>query len=450
MFDYKTAIKKLIASFENIISFFYALEYECVKAFENRPIEDYKYQHEFIGKNSTLTIVLSNQKCVELYLETSDRIIVLSRYGYSFNEFMQNILAFEEAMEEYELGFAPPFTDDFKENLLEIDKGSILALNNSKCYVCTNVKNGSIILKECFKGNVENISIESFKQSETFEVDLSDDNSIQELYKYAYNHRTKDADIRIIYNSKHGQEYITNIEKELKPEERKLLNIGPIQLKVIRQGETYIWLDSENKEIDRELVGRIFVWAHLALPEIRLKERSLQCISVSEKDTNFLKEVQQLITEHAFESVSEIAFEYQEEEMQFMTMRGLQKQESGSFDIIAFGFYNGNIIKIPCTFNDNLEKLIPQSKNVVSFKEFFEFCEEKYSESILHLESEYSNYFINHDAKKKNEYLKAIIEETVKNQTPYFKGEDINKLKELARIAVETHNKDKLSLLKSI
>ena len=119
-------------------------------------------------------------------------------------------------------------------------------------------------------------------------------------------------------------------------------------------------IDSDNKEIDRELVGRMLAWAHLSLPEIKLKERIVPYINETVKDALFLKEVQQLITEHNFEIIPEKAFSYQKEEMQFMTIRGLQKQESGSFDIVAFGFFNGNIIKIPCTFNDNLNELIPQ------------------------------------------------------------------------------------------
>ena len=46
--------------------------------------------------------------------------------------------------------------------------------------------------------------------------------------------------------------------------------------------------------------------------------------------------------------------------------------------------------------------------------------------------------------------MRNLIEETLKKHPPLFKEEDINKLKGLARIAVETHNKDKLSLFKSI
>ena len=455
MFNYKETIKKLIASYENISGFFVALETEYLNSIqialnEGKPIENYQYQHKFIGKKCTLTINLSEQGTLEMYLETPDKIIELRRYGVSNIELLHNFEVFDSTMKEYELSFTPLFTEEFKKILLGTEKGSILALNNGKCYACTNIKNSSIILKECFKGNVEDISIDAFKQSETFEVDLSDDNSIQELYKYAYNHRTKEANIRITYNSKHGKEYVTDIEKELKPEETKCLNIGPIRLKVIRQGLKYIWLDSDNREINRELVGRMFAWAHLALPEMELSKRLVPYVNDIVKDTCFLKEVQQLITEKKFNEIPKKAFKCQKEEMQFMTIRGLQKQESGSFDIVAFGFYNDNIIKIPCTFNDNLNELIPQSTTVVSLKEFVEFCEEKYSETILHLESEYSKYFEEHNIKKKDEYMKSLIEKTLKKHPPLFKEEDINKLKGLARIAVKTHNQDKLSLVNLI
>ena len=434
MFDCKTIIEPLIASYKDMNIFFIALEREYLNANKElikskEPIEQWEYKYEFPRKNSFLKITLSKEKGLELYLVTPDKIEELKRGKNSAFELWENCETFEAIMKEYNLDFSPQYTEEFKNLLFSVDKGSVISLNNGKCYACTNIKNKSIILKECFKGNIEDISIEAFKQSETFEVDLSDENSIQELYKHAYNHRTMDADIRITYNSKHGKEYVTNIEKELNPEETKLLNVGPIQLKVIRQDLKYIWLDSDNKEIDRELVGRMFAWAHLSLPEIRLKERIVPYVNETVKDALFLKEVQQLITEHNFEIIPEKAFSYQKEEMQFMTIRGLQKQESGSFDIVAFGFFNGNIIKIPCTFNDNLNELIPQGTTVVSDEEFIEFGEEKYSETIFHLETEYSKFLDKYSPKKKDEYMRNLIEETLKKHSPLFK-EDINKLKD--------------------
>lgn len=447
MFDYEKLIKENFAICEDDFHNLY-VRIEQSNAKQNKNFESWIYKYNFPRPDSYFVAECNKDGNAKLYLSVKGKIYTLGGKEKSVRELMDEASIFKKVMEENHLNFCPKYSQEFKNEITKADVGTVISLNTKRMIVCTGKnKDGVLFFKDCFSGKVENISINSFKNGLTFSVNTNDYNNIQDLFEYAYNRKTLTANIRIVTNSSHGAYTATDIEKTVKKNDTFILNVGPIRLKVCDFNGKKIWYDTDNQKLDRKTVELLFGWVQLSLPDIEIQRPCISFTSEVLQDSGFLQNVQNLIKAQLFKEIPKIAFKYSEENniLTYLNITGYEQQINKNFDTVTYafqGFNNNQIIKTTYVFEENSKEYVPLKTEPVTIEEFISFCRKKYDETVLFLETEYTqlakNYKDQFQDKRTVDVLTNILIDGHKQKNPpLVSPKDASKISDAVKILVE-------------
>lgn len=375
-------------------SFLLALQEYADKKIEKGELKkDFHYSFPFPNtKNSFGFYIDNNQNCV-LQLNINDKVYYANKSEKNIKEVQNNCHNIFELMKKNNLHFTPAYNNDFYKEVASCDVGSVMILNTSKAISCVKRDGANLLFKECFTGDLDNLTIDCFKSSKTYSVDLDNPATIQNLFDYAYSIRTLTANLRCRHGSDYGQTQITSIESKLSSGESAKIHIGPeINLKVYNIHNQYIWYEvgETTNKIDRELVANILGWANLSLPEISAYKENSSYLFDMGRETAFLQDIQESIAENDFLNVVNKAFYYANNQNSpvFLNMKGLEPLPDGSYNLVQFAFYENHIIKLKY----ETDCITPIEIGSVTNKEFIDFCNNKYDNTVKVLNTVYSDY----------------------------------------------------------
>lgn len=163
------------------------------------------------------------------------------------------------------------------------------------------------------------------------------------------------------------------------------------------------------------------------------------------QDAALIQDMQELIKQKQYTAAAMYALNYASHNKQIavVNVEGIQKSES-DFDFVTFGFSETGIIKI--TYN---EDDIPSPGQKVSIADFERFCQERYNEDVVFLQTEYAplveKYRKTHPAEKrtKEELAKELAEHHATWRSPLIKPQKMDELVQSVRAFLETEVQNK-------
>jgi len=296
-----------------------------------------------------------------------------------------------ELLNKNHITLAPLPDKEFVSAIDQSTVGTIINLNNQTSIICTHATEDSKQFKRVFEGNLRDISIESFRKSDTYTINPSSPKDLHFLYGKAYTSLSNTADIRIS-DITYGQYKCTDIEAKLAKNQSKTISIGPLKLIAMKDslGHT-VWYDDTGEKLNRDQVGMILGWANNTIPEINTMywvsenpEMGFLCPEEeSIQNVSFLTSVKQAAMTKNFSLILEKAFELSKQSNQTtsLVIDDLVEQEDGSYFTTTYAFKTtptGNRI-YKLTYDEGQLSEWPETITEISQKEFLTFCEKKYT-----------------------------------------------------------------------
>jgi len=230
---------------------------ERINTKRNHNLDSWTYKRNYPHKKASLSISLDNKGQCTFLLKTQQKTYSFGN-GRSPKELMDDGEKLKAALKENHLYLTPEYTPEFLDALFSADIGSYIVLNTRKMISCVRKEGNKIWLKDCFDGNINHMTVNSFKNSNEYFVDKNDYDSIQSLFCKAYDTKSLTAPIRVGIQSGEGLSEVFKRENSIKENEAVIYRIGNIKLKLCDVNKKKIWFDTDNRQIDRKLVGNLF------------------------------------------------------------------------------------------------------------------------------------------------------------------------------------------------
>jgi len=443
MFDYKKMVLSAFKTYEDdMYNLLVTLERYNV---QNNESEAWTYTYTFPRPNSRLAIRCGENGCVNMALLTPEGTFHMGGTERNVREMQKQASHLHEMMEKYHLNFCPRHTEEFRQIVKNADVGTVISLNTGRMISCIDKQGLTVVFQDCFAGNIDDLTLDSFRQGRVFPVETNDPEAIQDLFEYAYNRRTLTANIRVAMNSTHGAYAVTDIENRVKDNEAYSVHVGPIHLKVCDFNGKKVWYDNNNHKIERSIVENLFGWVQLSIPDIKIKRPVDFILEDKVQDQQFLHTVQQMLATRDFRQVAEFATQYaiQNKRPATLTIKGFSPDGTGSYDLTSYSFHENRITKVIYEQLDEWNQPIPLRTEMVAVGDFEEFCERAYDSSVQFLETEYSKQIekLPPDVLKDRtgKELVSILMEQHKQQTkPVIQVEEMDQIKESLNLLINT------------
>lgn len=390
----------------------------------------------------------------KLHCTVTDGSETVRMYSHeTYAELYQRGLEMAAILDKAHLTLAPLPDKDFIAEISKAEAGSVINFNNQTAVVCIKSDNDEKVFKRQFTGSLSNITIDSFRKSDSFIINVRDIQDLHYLYGKAYVGNTTTADLRVTHDSYIGQHIRNDIEQKISPSTSRKVQVGPMDLTVIKdkEGKT-AWYDSENKHVDKDTVGVIFGWAKNTIPEISRQEWLSDNVSDGFFITDnhnydaFLVSIKEAATKHDFRLITECAFQYAKLSNGLMTLSidDLEQDEEGNFIAVTYAFKQTDkgqqIYKIKYE-NNNINGWPREAKEVFP-EEFEEFCKAKFDDTYHSIVNRHERVIAEKikEGHTKEEVVEEIIKTLNKRENYNFMGvtmDDINNVSEKVSMLLE-------------
>lgn len=304
-----------------------------------------------------------------------------------------------QAIQRNRCVFCPAPDKDFIYEISKAQPGTVLYFGNSMSLVCTKKEDGITTFKKLFEGSLSNISLISFVNSETFTVDTKNMQDIHYLYSKAYCNRTSTAQIRTSVNSTDGQSIVTQIEASVPQNTTRIVNIGPLKLRLMKENEKCTWYDVKGQQIPKENISILFGWAKNTTYETNTvlwnnPESLYDGYEELDNDASnaYKVFVKGCLLKGNIRDVIDSAFTFSKQYggAASLTLSGLEQDNQFNFNTATYVFMNtktGNKI-FRLTYEDGDLSLPVDNITEVSREEFEKICHQKYDTSVKLLENQ--------------------------------------------------------------
>lgn len=306
------------------------------------------------------------------------------------NEIMTLCDKIDEEIENRRLFFSPEPDKEFIKDILSVKRGDILSYNNRNAFVCINDEPGNIILKYAFHGDIKNIKIGDFENSETFHITDEKCNDLNYVYSLAYDYKSVSV-TRRKYDFELGNGYypITEIEEKHKQGTVTECNIGNCKLRLIDKDKKYYWYDSNGKEISRDTIALLFAWTKTVAADVNIINEFWH--PNNEIDKKDIQDINNIILENKPEILIDKLFKYAENNNNYssISFEGLFQNNLDFIPVtFAFSMQNEKQCVYKLEYNGNEHYNIQES----SINEFLEFYKQRY-ENVKNITlTQFKNY----------------------------------------------------------
>lgn len=345
-------------------------------------------------------------------------------------------------IDDEHITLAPLPDEDFTKAILSAQKGSVINFNNQLAVVCVDSNEERKVFKKQFSGNLFDITMDSFIQSDTYIINVNNQKDLHFLYGKAFSSLTNTADVRIT-DEYMGQFLCTDIETKIPVSSRKTIEIGPLKITAIKDHNRNVaWYDGAGNELDRELVSSIFGWAKNTIPETRIQDwknynpaEGLEPFP-ADKYNEFLCSIKEYANERKFDLLVEHAFCFAKNgEIMTLSIEDLEQDKNGNFIPVTYAFKTDELGQhiYKFTYPDANIYEWPKTATEITKEEFLRFCQQKYDDTYQSIinKNEKTIARLTAAGLSKNEAINQIINK-IKQRTDYnFLGvtkEDVNTL----------------------
>jgi len=305
--------------------------------------------------------------------------------------FFEQAELFSTIFAKERITFAPLPGKDFIDRVKAAEVGTAINFNNAIGLVCIKKEGDSLTFKKQFEGSLKNMTVDSFRSSETFTVDNASLKDIHYLYGRAYDARTSSAPLRLTLEQSSGRESRILAENSTNASTTKEFSIGPITLHVLKDSDNRcVWYDGNGVQLDTDLVDTIYGWAGNIIPEFTIKEALLpDCSAMIELQDFEFNEWLLLTNRLAFsgqcDKIPMLGFQYAKANggTLVLTMDSLEPDNAGNYlpTTYAFTCEEGRNHIIELGYKDNAFSVYPEKKRDVSVEEFGLICEKHFTKT---------------------------------------------------------------------
>lgn len=358
-------------------------------------------------------IIKGNTPFAQIILQTGNEKIILGNEN-SIKEAHILCDRIDRIIAERHLYFSPNPTSDFVQDILSAKKGDILSYNSRYAFVCIDDTPNQMVFKYAFHGDIRNIQIEDFKNSEMFYIKDENSHDLKYIYSLAYNYKSSSV-IRKKYDFKLGNGYypVTEIEQAHIPGSVTECEVGNCKLRLINNDKKYIWLDVNGQQIERDTVVLLFAWLKTTIADIDLIDYNWD--PNPDIDENIIRTIENDICDQNQQQLMKHIYDYaiQNNNYASISFTGLQ-QNGFVWKPVTFAF-NVDENEIPHVY-----KMIYENDNFYIIEtnesDFLAFYNQRY-ETVKNITlKKYSNY----TEEQKNVAFKEAIKKTDKK---YILGE---------------------------
>lgn len=369
---------------------FYSKLLEIEKFCQKNDIFGKVFEFHFPYKKNCFLIVESTKEGAFIHVKMDDKLYSYGKRENNNASFYENGNRFEQFLHNNKLYILPPVDKNFISKLNDSKEGEIIDLNSRISLVCTRNNKEQLIFIKRFEGSLDTLTVDDFRKEERYVVNKNDASSYQALFAKAYNSRTSAAEIRTRFNSEYydGYDSVNSIEANLPDNSIAIKNIGPIKLKISKQGNVCRWFDTNGTPLDKKNVAFMFSWAKysgISIDIIKDCYGDYEPAIPTDVDCKYISMVKRDLLDNNIIGVLKNAKEYTEfAQTTSLTFTGLEEKENG-YDACSFVFKNMNnqikILKLTYINNDcslnNIKDVTPVSED-----EFANFCRNHFHKEI--------------------------------------------------------------------
>ena len=301
-----------------------------------------------------------------------------------------------EAMKENGLYFAPAYNQAFERLLMGMIPGERISLNTGMELCCIANENDQIIFKKTFDGDIFHVTIDDFRNTETYIIDKKNPKSIQNLYGQAYDTRVQASNTRVRMGNEDGYSILQKIENNMQAKYSYFYNIGQCKLSAVKDEQyTVTWYDSDCKMLDRQTVATMFGWAKNSMAYLGNVDSYGWIKDVPQDKNKLFKELNHYAFQRDSQAFLKSAFCYAKDnkEALFLSMSGLEEQINHSFDFVTYAFHvdkDGTEKILKLTYDRNEKKHnMPTKIEETTQQKFMEFFNAKFDEHCQQIENAY-------------------------------------------------------------
>ena len=361
------------------------------------PLENGAFLEQFFYKDySTLNLIRPTKEITTVISKESS---IKQEYEY--------LLGYTDALEDSGMGIGARFPEFFRTALKEVKPGQVLVFDNGRSYVCT--ENDQFQLKLVRTSETIKIPhISEFQNSESHDVSLTSDISIQNFYTKLRDDYNDDVRFRMTttYNA---QEMLNKLTAGLDKQAR-VLQIGPnritVKKKFLSKGLSFY--NEKNEKISEESVKIALAWLKAA-PVVTEFVRKDKPSPHQEFDDNMLRaNLDKLFANKEFDLAGHLIGNYCEQNKQDLSIN-FSSYVNGNATSFSFRCEEDGVKLYRITYEDNDFTSEPTKIERVSFKEFKDFCTKKYDDTFIRIENDIKNELLKKYPQYHGKFLDKVI-----------------------------------------
>ena len=418
MISIQQKITNILGAQEDIFPNFYSKYLEIERYLHGKKLQKPFVRYFKDSSNCSFTITNDENDFVRIQFKYGDKSIELGKEK-SFQEVFELCDKIDKEITNRRLYFSPEPDEGFINDIISAKRGDIYSYNNRNSFVCIDDATGNKKFCFAFHGDIKNISVNDFRNSDIFLVKDKNSHDLKYMYSLAYDYRSVSV-VRKKYGFENGNGYypVTEIERNHVTGVVTNVSFGNCKLRLVdiyngKQNKLE-WIDSDGLPVSRDIVALMLAWTKTVAADISISDDMWS--PNYDEDIKIIKDINQAIIEHNVSNLTKMICQYslQNNNLSSITFTGLLENNLSSnnyvFSPVTFSFAckekNGflELLVFKTEINEKGEEIYLES----SEEEFYKFYEQRYSETKEITLKEFSRF----NEQEKNAVFKKIVEKS--------------------------------------